>query len=71
MQRTIEIFIRAGQWHVTFHGDSRVLEAFGRNTLPMPFTALVDAETAIATLEARNPGVRILYTPPHDPPETA
>ena len=71
MQRTIEIFIRDGQWHATFHGDTRVLEAFGTNTLPTPFTALVDAETVIATLEARNPGVRILHTPSHHPPETA
>ena len=54
MENRITLAVRDGTWHATFT-DPEIVQRFGTDTLPTPFTSRAPAETVLAEISRRNP----------------
>lgn len=59
MNKSIEVFKNETGWNADFIGDAEVFAAFGSSVLPLPFTVRASADTVLADVVARNPGVSV------------
>lgn len=46
-------------WMATFHGDQSVIDAFGTDTIPTPYTAQAEAAVVVNAIRRLNPTCQV------------
>ena len=61
MNEIITLFRGTNSWNARFHDDAKIIDLFGTDTLPTPYTLDAPLPKVYTEIQAQNPNATILH----------